>query len=60
VALPDAAHPGRRDRMAELAKLIGDADLTIGRSVQRELDDDRPDFRSRAVLQNRLAPRQFL
>src|SRR5579872_2102636 len=60
VALPDAAHPGRRDRMAELAKLIGDADLTIGRSVQRELDDDRLDFRGRAVLQNRLAPRQLL
>src|SRR5262249_29470077 len=60
VALPDAAHPGRRDRMAELTKLIGDADLTIGRSFQRELDNDRLDPRRRAVLQNRLAPRQLL
>ena len=46
--------------MAELAKLIGDADLTIGRSVQRELDDDRFDLGRRPVLQDRLAPRQLL
>jgi len=46
--------------MAELTKLIGDADLTIGRSFQRELDNDRFDVRRRAVLQNRLAPRQLL
>src|SRR5271156_5110303 len=26
MALPDPAHPGRRNRMAKLAKLVGDAD----------------------------------
>jgi hypothetical protein len=46
--------------MAELAKLIGDADLAVGRSFQRELDNDPLAFRRRAVLQNRFAPRQLL
>jgi hypothetical protein len=44
--------------MAQLAKLIGDADLTIGRSFERELDNDRLDARRRAVL--RFAPRPLL
>jgi hypothetical protein len=35
VTLPDAANAGRRDRMAEFAKLVGDADLAISRPVQR-------------------------
>ena len=60
MALPDAADASRRDRMAELAKLVGDADLAISRLVQRKLDDDRFDLGRRAVLQDRLAPRQFL
>ena len=60
MTLPDPAHPGRRNRMAELAKLIGDADLAISRPVQRKLDDDRLDLRRRAVFQDRLAPRQLL
>ena len=60
MALPDAANAGRRDRMAELAKLVGDADLAISRPVQRKLDDDRLDLGRRAVLQDRLAPRQLL
>ena len=60
VALPDPADAGRRDRMAELAKLVGDADLAISRPVQRKLDDDRFDLGRRAVLQDRLSPRQFL
>jgi hypothetical protein len=38
LALPDAADAGRRDRMAELAKLVGDADLTKRRLLQRKLD----------------------
>ena len=46
--------------MAEFAKLVGDADLAISRPVQRKLDDDRFDLGRRAVLQDRLAPRQFL
>jgi hypothetical protein len=33
MGLPDPAHPGRRNRMAELAKLVGDADLAISRPV---------------------------
>ena len=60
MTLPDPAHPGRRNRMAELAKLIGDADLAISRPVQRKLDDDRLDLGRRAVFQDRLAPRQLL
>ena len=40
MALPDPANASRRDRMAELAKLVGDADLAISRLVQRKLDDD--------------------
>lgn len=44
MALPDAANAGWRDRMAELAKLVGDADLSISRPVQRKLDDDRFDL----------------
>ena len=46
--------------MPELAKLVGDADLAISRLVQRKLDDDRLDLGRRAVLQDRLSPRQFL
>ena len=46
--------------MPELAKLVGDADLAVRRPVQRELDDDRFDLGRRAVLQDRLAPRQLL
>ena len=60
VTLPDAADAGGRDRMAELAKLVGDADLAVRRPVQRKLDDDRLDLGRRAVLQDRLSPRQFL
>ena len=60
MALPDPANAGRRDRMAELAKLVGDADLAISRLLQRKLDDDRFDLGRRAVLQDRLAPRQLL
>ena len=46
--------------MAELAKIVGDADLAISRPVQRKLDDDRLDVGQRAVLQDRFAPRQLL
>ena len=60
MALPDPAHSGGRNRMAELAKLVGDADLAISRPVQRKLDDDRLDVGRRAVLQDRFAPRQLL
>ena len=60
MALPDAANASRRDRMPELAKLVGDADLAVRRPVQRKLDDDRLDLGRRAVLQDRLAPRQLL
>ena len=60
MALPDPAHPGRRNRMAEPAKLVGDADLAISRPVQRKLDDDRLNLGRRAILQDRFAPRQLL
>ena len=55
MTLPD---PGARlaNRMAELAKLVGDADLAVGRLVQRKLDDDRFNLGRRAVLQDRFAP----
>ena len=46
--------------MAELAKLVGDADLAVRRPVQRKLDDDRLNVGRRAVLQDRFAPRQLL
>ena len=35
MTLPDPAHPGRRNRMPELAHFISDADLAVGRPVQR-------------------------
>jgi hypothetical protein len=60
MTLPDAANAGRRNRVAEFAKLVGDADLAISRLVQRKLDDDRLDLGRRAVLQDRLATSQFL
>src|ERR1700733_13420328 len=60
MALPDPAPPGRRNRMAVFAKLVGDADLAISRPVQRKLDDDRLDLGRRAVLQDQFAPRQLL
>src|SRR5580692_10049728 len=60
LALPDPAHAGGRNRMAELAKRVGDADLAISRPVQRKRDDDRLDVGRRAVLQDRVAPRQLL
>ena len=41
MTLPDAANTSRRNRVAEFAKLVGDADLAISRPVQRKLDDDR-------------------
>ena len=44
VALPNPADTGRRDRMPELAKLVGDADLATSWPVQRKLDDDRFDL----------------
>src|SRR5271169_2349313 len=60
MALPDPTNASRRERMAKLAQLVGDADLAISRPVQRKLDDDRFDLGRRAVLQDRLAPRQLL
>ena len=41
--------------MPALADLVGDPDLSEGRLLQRELDDDRLDLRRRAVRQKRLA-----
>src|SRR5579863_7690930 len=60
MALPDPTNASRRDRMPELAKLVGDADLAISRPAQRKLDDDRFDLGRRAVLQDRLSTRQLL
>src|SRR5271169_7251012 len=60
MALPDPTNASRRERMAELAKLVGDADLAISRPVHRKLDDDRLDVGRRAVLQDWFAPRQLL
>ena len=44
MALPDPTNASRRERMAKLAQLVGDADLAISRPVQRKLDDDRFDL----------------
>jgi len=46
--------------MAELANLVGDADLAEGGLLQRQVEDDRLDLRRRPVLQDWLAPRQLL
>jgi hypothetical protein len=46
--------------MPELAQFVGDADLTKSWLFQRKLDEDRLDLGRRAVLQDRLSPRQFL
>ena len=42
MALPDAAHASRRDRVAKFLHFIGDADLPEGRLLQRKLNDLHP------------------
>ena len=46
--------------MAALADLVGDADLSKGRLLQRQRDDDRLDLWRRAVCQKRPLAGQFL
>src|SRR3712207_7615958 len=55
VALPDPSHTGRRDRMAALADLVGNADLAKGRLLQRQIQDDALDLGRGAIGQQRLA-----
>ena len=60
MALPDAAHAGRRDRQAALGELIGDTQLTPGWLVNRHFDNRRLDLGRGAVLQDRLAAADLL
>jgi hypothetical protein len=46
--------------MAKLAQFVGDADLAVSGHLQRERDQSLFDLGRDAVLQDRLAPRQFL
>lgn len=41
IPLPDPAHASRRDRLAVLAHLVVEADLTEGGLLQGKLDNDR-------------------
>ena len=60
VPLPHAANPGRRDRGAALADLVGDPDLAEGRLLQRQLDDDHLDLGRRPVGEPRFAAGEVL
>jgi hypothetical protein len=61
VAQPDAANAlWRHGKRVALAHLVGDANLAIGRQLQRELDDSLLDLRVNAVLQQRPAARDLL
>src|SRR4029077_18881651 len=60
VALPHAAHPGRRDRQALALQCLRYPDLAPGRLLDRQLDYRRFDLRRRAVLQHWLAPADLL
>ena len=59
VPQPHAAHAGRRDRVALLLQLVGDAHLAERRLLDRHLDDGLLDLRVDAVLLDRLAPRHL-
>jgi hypothetical protein len=60
MALPDAPHPGRRDRKAKLSHLVGDTDLAEGRLLQGKCDNLCLDLRRDPVRQDRLLAGDFL
>ena len=60
VALPDATHPGRRDRQAAPLQRFRDPHLAPGRLLDRQLDRRLFDLRRRAVLQDRLPAADLL
>ena len=60
MALPDAAHAGRGDRIAEFPHFVGDANLAEGRLLQRKRNDPRLDRGRGPVRQDRLLAGDFL
>src|SRR6516164_9560410 len=60
VALPHAAHPGRRDRQALPLQSLRYPDLAPGRLLDRQVDHRPFDLRRRAVLQDWLASADLL
>ena len=60
VALPDAAHAGRRDRQPALPQFVGDPHLAEGRLLDGEFHDRVFDLRGDAVLQHRLLAADLL
>jgi hypothetical protein len=60
VAEPHAAHAGGRDREPALPQLVGNADLTEGRLLDRQRYDGILDLLWHAVLQHRLLAADFL
>src|SRR6202022_3315060 len=60
MTLPDAAHPGRRDRVAKFPHFVGDADLAEGRLLQRKFNDPRLDLGRGPVRQDRLLTADLL
>ena len=60
MALPDAAHAGRRDRQAALLERLRDPDLAEGRLLDRQRDRRLLDLDRRAVLQDRLPAADLL
>src|SRR3982074_1506852 len=60
MALPDAAHAGRRDRVAKFPHFVGDADLAEGRLLQRKFNDPLRDLGRGPVRQDRLLAADLL
>jgi hypothetical protein len=60
VALPHAAHAGRRHRQPSLLQLVGDADLAEGRLLDGQRDNGVFDLLRHAVLHNRLLAADLL
>src|SRR6266849_5189087 len=60
MTLPHTTHPGRRDVQAAFFQLVGRAHLTPRRLGDRQLGHRLLDLRHHPVLQDRLAPRDFL
>src|SRR6516164_4737354 len=60
VAQPHTAHAGGGDREPALPELVGNADLTEGRLLDRQRYDGILDLLRHAVLQHRLLAADFL
>src|ERR1700730_3493470 len=60
MALPDAAHPGRGDRVAKFPHFVGDADLAEGRLLHRKFNDPLRDLGRGPVRQDRLLAADLL